>query len=75
MMNHEQYTWAVARIKAIQTFRAEHSEITPGMRDEYELETLMKDVQDYEDACDLEALAEYEAMQDFEDRLVESWER
>lgn len=76
-MTFEQYNWAVARIKAIQTFRVDHPEVTPGMRDEYELETLMKDVQDYEDACDLEVIRELEEREAIADRLLEmeAWTR
>ena len=69
MMNHEQYEFAVKRIKVLQSL--------PQLLDYqmHELDILMEKVQALEDACDLEALKEYEAMCDFEDRLLDSLER
>lgn len=66
MMNHRIYTWAVKRIKALQ-----QPELQPlGIADQYELDVLMVQVQDYEDVCNAEAVTEYEAMLEFEDRFL-----
>lgn len=71
MMNHRIYTWAVKRIKALQL-----PELQPlGIADQYELDVLMVQVQDYEDACNAEAVTEYDVRQDLEDLFLAMIER
>jgi hypothetical protein len=70
MMKSSQVQPAEDRVKFLQEFMKQHgaSEYL-----QYELDTLMSDLQDYYDTCEMEAQAELDYMNDFEDRFTASW--
>ncbi len=71
IMTTEQYNFAVKRIIELQ-----NPALDPlGCALQYELDELMLQVQNFEDARDAEAVAEYEFMQRFEECFQAHWER
>lgn len=63
----QSYNKAVKRVIQLQELE---KEAPLSQNDVYELETLMDAVMVYEDTMDAEARAEYEFMQEFEDRFL-----
>lgn len=77
MMTTEQYDSAVQKIKRLQEIEKEFGREKMGPAMCWELELLMKEVQQYEDDRDLEMIRELEEREAIADRLLEmeAWTR
>jgi hypothetical protein len=72
--DHQSYLKAQERVVELQELQKRLS-VSLSYDDQAELDLLMQACQVYQDTLDAEAQAEYEFMQNFEDRFLESMER
>ena len=70
MITTAQYEKAITRLMELNNLYT-----VPGDKEDIEKEYLMELISEYETSHDAEALAEHEAMVDFEDRFLASMER